>query len=75
MLMLQPPEASRRFTDRLLEPRVIAQSCVALCSGLMDAVTGQVIIVDEGWSLVSPIAYLTGVGWPAAFPPPGGAER
>src|SRR5207244_1423165 len=35
----------------LLEPRSVARVCVALCSGLMDAVTGQVIRVDEGWSL------------------------
>jgi len=47
---------------------------VALCSGLMDAVTGQVITVDEGWSLVSPVTFLTGLGWPAAFPPSGGTE-
>jgi len=36
----------------------------------MDAVTGQVIDVDEGWSLVSPMAFLTKDGWPAPFPKP-----
>lgn len=51
-----------------LDPRGVAQACVALCSGLMDAVTGQVIVVDEGWSLVSPLAYITGHGLPGEFP-------
>jgi NAD(P)-dependent dehydrogenase (short-subunit alcohol dehydrogenase family) len=45
--------------DQLLDPAGVAQVCVALCSGLMDSVTGQVIVVDEGWSLVSPITYAT----------------
>jgi len=58
----------KQFRDLLLEPRAVAQACVALCSGLMDSITGQVITVDEGWSLVSPVAYVTGKGWPAAFP-------
>ena len=53
----------------LLDPAAVARACVALCSGLMDGVTGQVIDVDEGWSLVSPVAYLTGRGWPAPMPP------
>lgn len=53
----------------LLEPRVVARACVALCSGLMDGMTGQVVTVDEGLSLLSPITYLTGHGWPGAFPP------
>lgn len=52
----------------LLDPRGAAQVCVALCSGWMDAVTGQVIVADEGWSFVSPIAYLTGEGLPGEFP-------
>lgn len=58
----------REAPEVFLDPRVVGQVCVALCSGLMDAVTGQVITVDEGWSLVSPIAYLTGRGLPGAFP-------
>lgn len=53
----------------LLDPRRVARVCVALCSGYMDAVTGQVIVADEGWSLVSPIAYLAGQGLPGEFPP------
>jgi enoyl-[acyl-carrier-protein] reductase (NADH) len=46
----------------LLEPASVARVCLALCSGLMDSVTGQVIVVDEGASLVSPLARLTGGG-------------
>lgn len=58
----------------LLEPRVVARACVALCSGLLDGVTGQVLTVDEGMSLVSPITYLTGHGWPGPFPASGSEE-
>ena len=47
-----------------IDPLGVARVCVALCSGLFDAVTGQVIVVDEGWSLVSPMAFLTGRGLP-----------
>jgi NAD(P)-dependent dehydrogenase (short-subunit alcohol dehydrogenase family) len=54
--------------DVALPPRAVARACVALCSGLMDSVTGQVITVDEGASLMSPITYATGVGWPGPFP-------
>jgi NAD(P)-dependent dehydrogenase (short-subunit alcohol dehydrogenase family) len=54
----------------LIEPRAVARACVALCSGLMDSVTGQVITVDEGISLVGPLAYLTQQGWPAPMPRP-----
>jgi len=60
--------ASERVGELFLDPRLVARTCVALCSGMMDAVTGQVIVVDEGWSLVSPLAYLTGRGAPGAFP-------
>jgi NAD(P)-dependent dehydrogenase (short-subunit alcohol dehydrogenase family) len=49
------------------DPRGVARACVALCSGLMDAVTGQVLAVDEGWSLVDPLSFLGG-GLPAPFP-------
>jgi NAD(P)-dependent dehydrogenase (short-subunit alcohol dehydrogenase family) len=58
--------------DIAIPPRDVARACVALCSGLMDSVTGQVITVDEGASLVSPITYATGVGWPGRFPKDGG---
>jgi NAD(P)-dependent dehydrogenase (short-subunit alcohol dehydrogenase family) len=49
-------------TSLALDPRQVARTCVALCSGLMDAVTGQVIVVDEGWSLISPTAYVAEAG-------------
>jgi 3-oxoacyl-[acyl-carrier protein] reductase len=44
--------------DMLLDPHQVAKACVALSSGYMDAVTGQVITVDEGWGLVSPLELL-----------------
>jgi hypothetical protein len=52
----------------LIDPRSVARACVALFSGLMDSVTGQVITVDEGVSLISPIAFLTQQGWPGRLP-------
>jgi NAD(P)-dependent dehydrogenase (short-subunit alcohol dehydrogenase family) len=59
----------------LLEPRSVARACVALCSGLMDSVTGQVLTIDEGVSLISPVVFATGRDWPAPFPPDdGGGE-
>lgn len=51
--------ARAAIEERLLDPARVAKVCVALSSGLMDAVTGQVIDVDEGWSLMSPLSYLT----------------
>jgi NAD(P)-dependent dehydrogenase (short-subunit alcohol dehydrogenase family) len=57
--------------DLMIDPRAVGRACVALCSGLMDSVSGQVIGVDEAASLISPITYLTGVGWPG---PLGGGE-
>jgi NAD(P)-dependent dehydrogenase (short-subunit alcohol dehydrogenase family) len=54
--------------DIFLSPDDIAKTCVAFCSGFMDSVTGQVLNIDEGWSLVSPIALVTGSGLPGAFP-------
>jgi enoyl-[acyl-carrier-protein] reductase (NADH) len=55
----------------VLDPHAVGRACVALCSGFMDGVTGQVITVDEGVSLFSPVTYLTGSGWPGPFPAPG----
>jgi len=55
----------------ILDPRSVARACVALCSGFMDSVTGQVLTVDEGTSLFSPVVYLTGRGWPGPLPPAG----
>jgi len=60
-------EVARR-EGLLLDPRCVARACVALCGGLMDSVTGQIITVDEGASLLSPIHYMTGESWPGAFP-------
>lgn len=61
-------DAAQKQCDGLfLNPNDVAQVAVALCSGLMDAVTGQVIVVDEGWSLVSPVAFLTSHGLPKGF--------
>jgi NAD(P)-dependent dehydrogenase (short-subunit alcohol dehydrogenase family) len=54
----------------LLDACSVARACVALCSGLMDSVTGQVITVDEGMSLISPVTWVTGRKLPAPFPPP-----
>jgi NAD(P)-dependent dehydrogenase (short-subunit alcohol dehydrogenase family) len=42
-----------------LDPHAVARTVVALCSGLMDSVNGQVITVDEGWSLESPLSFMT----------------
>lgn len=61
--------ATRQMGQIFLAPDAVAKTCVALCSGWMDAVTGQVLVVDEGWSLVSPLAYLTGHGSLGSFPP------
>jgi NAD(P)-dependent dehydrogenase (short-subunit alcohol dehydrogenase family) len=58
----------------VLDPRVVGRACIALCSGFMDGVTGQVMTVDEGLSLISPLAYLTGHGMPGPFPPSGPAQ-
>lgn len=52
-------QIQERAPDMLLDPDEVAKTCVALCSGYMDAVTGQVIPVDEGWGLVSPIELLS----------------
>ena len=56
-------EAARAVRDRagamFLDPAGLAGVCLALCSGLMDSMTGQTIVVDEGWSLLSPLTYVT----------------
>jgi enoyl-[acyl-carrier-protein] reductase (NADH) len=54
----------------ILEPESVARACVGLCSGLLDSVTGQVITVDEGMSLISPVAYLTGRNFPGPLHTP-----
>ncbi len=40
-----------------LNPNHVAQSVVALTSGLLDSLSGQVITIDEAWSLVSPMTF------------------
>ena len=52
----------------LLNPKGTGEACVALCSGWMDSVTGQILATDEGWSLVNPVSYITGDGLPKDFP-------
>jgi len=59
---------AKKMGDLFLDPQSVAKTCVGLVSGWMDAITGQVIIVDEGWSSVSPIALVTGHGLPGSFP-------
>ena len=46
----------------------IGEACVALCSGLMDAITGQVITFDEGWELLGTPTLLAGMKDPFSFP-------
>jgi NAD(P)-dependent dehydrogenase (short-subunit alcohol dehydrogenase family) len=43
---------ARRFTkeEHFVDPREVADAIVALCSGLMDGVRGQVLTVDRGTS-------------------------
>ena len=60
--------ALRARGDVMLDPARMARTCVALASGLMDSVTGQTLVVDEGWSLVSPISMLSGTLGPFGFP-------
>jgi enoyl-[acyl-carrier-protein] reductase (NADH) len=43
----------QNHADKFLDLRAAARVCVALCSGLMDAVTGQTITVDGGSGHVS----------------------
>ncbi len=62
-------DARARVGNAFLDARRVARTCVALASGLLDAVTGQTIVVDEGWSLVSPLSYVTGRKEPFDFPP------
>lgn len=64
--VLDAPELRAR--GLVLDPRAVARACVALCGGMMDSVTGQVITVDEGVSLLSPVIYMTGQGWPGPLP-------
>ncbi len=60
-----------RLGDVFLDPHRVGQACVALSSGLLDAMTGQVLVVDEGMSLLVPAAYLTGRSEGFVFPDEG----
>lgn len=60
--------ATLREQGAILDASRAAKSCVALTSGLLDAVTGQTIIVDEGWCRVSPISIGTNTVGRFAFP-------
>jgi len=42
----------------IIRPSGPARVAVAMASGLMDSVTGQVITADEGWSLIDPISLI-----------------
>ena len=57
-----------RVGDVWIKPERVADVIVGMCSGLMDAITGQVIVVDEGWSLISPLDFVHGRSTPFAFP-------
>lgn len=46
--------------DLMMDPSGVGRACVALSSGLLDSVTGQVLPVDEGMSLLGPSAFLLG---------------
>jgi NAD(P)-dependent dehydrogenase (short-subunit alcohol dehydrogenase family) len=54
-----PPESMRDWSAMMTSPRGVARSVRALCSGLMDSVTGHVLVVDEGWSNVGPFTCVT----------------
>jgi NAD(P)-dependent dehydrogenase (short-subunit alcohol dehydrogenase family) len=43
-------ELEAAFPSAFLEPAAVAEVVLALCSGFMDAVSGQVITVDNGWA-------------------------
>ena len=53
-------QSVKERVDILMDPAGVGRACVALSSGLLDAVTGQVLKVDEGMSLLGPAAFLVG---------------
>jgi len=55
----------QRVPSPVLDLPGVARACVALCSGLLDSMTGQVLVVDEGWSLVDPLGWTSGPEGPA----------
>lgn len=57
----------------IVDAHAAARVCVALCSGWMDAVTGQVVVADDGASLLGPTRFVGQAGQePAAA---GGVAR
>lgn len=50
----------QRVPSPVLDLAGVARACAALCSGLLDSVTGQVLVVDEGWSLLDPLDWISG---------------
>jgi len=55
-------ETIGKMRDRrmLTDPSAAARACVALCSGLLDGMTGQCLVVDDGASLMSDLALMAG---------------
>jgi NAD(P)-dependent dehydrogenase (short-subunit alcohol dehydrogenase family) len=46
-------ELESTFPDAFVDAADVADTVLALCSGLMDAVSGQVMTVDNGWTFSS----------------------
>ena len=51
-------ELGRRFAEFACTPEEIADTTLALCSGLFDAMSGQVVTLDRGAAFVDNIATL-----------------
>lgn len=50
--------AQRYFPECVLSPEAIAKAALALCSGLMDAVRGQVINIDRGSNFYQNVMFM-----------------
>ena len=59
----------------IVDPRQAARACLALCSGWMDAVTGQVIVADGGASLLGPTRFVSAPAALAADPSSGTPQQ
>jgi hypothetical protein len=51
-------ELGRRFAEFACTPEEIADTTLALCSGMFDAMSGQVVTLDRGAAFVDNIATL-----------------